>query len=59
MSEALPLWLSLLIVALVLFLLAAVAVLFAKRSASKATPPQPTQAIEEATRTVDTVKSHV
>jgi fatty acid desaturase len=59
LSEALPLWLSLLIVALVLFLLAAVAVFFAKRSASKATPPQPAQAIDEATRTVNAVKSHV
>ena len=59
LSEALPLWLSLLIVALVLFLLAAVVVFLAKRSASKATPPQPAQAIEEATRTVTAVKSHV
>jgi fatty acid desaturase len=58
-SEALPLWLSLLIVALVLFLLAAVAVFFAKRSASEATPAQPAQAIDEATRTVDAVKSRV
>jgi hypothetical protein len=59
LSEALPLWLSLLIVALVLFLLAAVALFFAKRSASQATPPQPTQAIDEAARTVSAVKSHV
>lgn len=59
LSEALPLWLSLLIVGLVLFLLAAVALYFAKRSASRATPPQPTQAMDEAVRTVSTVKSHV
>ena len=59
LSEALPLWLSLLMVALLLFLLAAVAVLFAKRSAREATPPEPALAIDEATRTVDTLKSHV
>ncbi len=59
LSEALPLWLSLLIVGLVLFLLAAVALYFAKRSASRATPPQPTLAMDEAARTVSTVKSHV
>ena len=59
LSEALPLWLSLLIVGLVLFLLAAVALYFAKRSASRVTPPQPTQAMDEAVRTVSTVKSHV
>ena len=53
------LWLSLLMVALLLFLLAAVAVLFAKRSAREATPPEPALAIDEATRTVDTLKSHV
>ena len=36
-------WVSLLIVGLVLFMLAAVALFIAKRSESQATPPQPTQ----------------
>ena len=58
-NEALSLWLSLLIVAGILLLLAAVAGFLAKRFVSKASPPTPTQAIEEATRTVETLQSHV
>jgi H+/Cl- antiporter ClcA len=58
-SEALPLWLSLLIVAGALLLLAALAGFLASRFARKASPPQPAQAIEEAERTVDALKSHV
>ncbi len=58
-SEALPLWLSLLIVAGLILLLAAVAGLLAVRFAQKAAPPQPEQAIEEAERTVETLRSHV
>ncbi len=58
-NEALPLWLSLLIVAGLLLLLAAIAGFLAVRSAKKASPPQPTQAIEEAERTVEALRSHV
>ena len=58
-SEALPLWLSLLIVAGLLLLLAAVAGFLATRFAKKASPPQPEQAIEEAERTVEALRSHV
>ena len=58
-SEALPLWLSLLIVACLILLLAAVAGLLAVRFAQKASPPQPAQAIEEAERTVEALRSHV
>jgi hypothetical protein len=58
-SEALPLWLSLLIVAGLILLLAAIAGLLAVRSARKASPPKPGQAIEEAERTVETLRSHV
>jgi Putative Actinobacterial Holin-X, holin superfamily III len=58
-SEALPLWLSLLIVAGLLLLFAAIAGLLAVRSARKASPPKPEQAIEEAERTVETLRSHV
>ena len=58
-SEALPLWLSLLIVTGLIFLLAAIAGLLAVRSARKASPPKPVQAIEEAERTVETLRSHV
>ena len=58
-SEALPLWLSLLIVAGLILLLAAIAGLLAVRSAEKASPPKPEQAIEEAERTVEALRSHV
>jgi len=58
-SEALPLWLSLLIVAGVILLLAAIAGFLAMRFAKKASPPTPEQAIEEAERTVETLRSHV
>ena len=57
-NEALPLWLSLLIVTLVLFAAAAIAGLIAMRLVKKASPAAPTQAIEEAKRTVETLKSH-
>ena len=59
LAEALPLWLSLLIVTVIIFALAAVAGLLARRFARKATPPTPTQAVEEAQRTVTTLRSHV
>jgi hypothetical protein len=59
LNEALPLWLSLLIVTGVLFLSAALAGYLALRSARKAAPPTPSQAIEEAGRTIETLQSHV
>jgi hypothetical protein len=59
LSEAMPLWLALLIVTIVIFLLVALVGFLALRSARKATPPKPTQAIEEAERTVETLRSHV
>ena len=58
-SEALPLWLSLLIVAGLILLLAAIAGFLAVRFAQKASPLQPEQAIEEAERTVEALRSHV
>ncbi len=58
-SEALPLWLSLLIVSGLILLLAAIAGFLAVRFARKASPPQPEQAIEEAERTVEALRSHV
>jgi H+/Cl- antiporter ClcA len=58
-SEALPVWLSLLIVAGAILLLAAIAGLLARRFARKASPPKPAQAIEEAERTVEALRSHV
>lgn len=58
-SEALPLWLSLLLVAGLILLFAAIAGLLAVRFARKASPPKPAQAIEEAERTVEALRSHV
>ena len=58
-SEALPLWLSLLIVSGLILLLAAIAGFLAVRFAKKASPPQPEQAIKEAERTVEALRSHV
>ena len=59
LSEALPLWLSLLIVTGVILVLAAIAGLLARRSARKASPAKPSQAIEEAQQTVEALRSHV
>jgi len=59
LSEAVPLWLALLIVAGVIVLLAAIAGFLAVRSARKASPPTPSQAIEEAERTIETLRDHV
>jgi hypothetical protein len=59
LSEAMPLWLALLVVTLVILLLAALTGFLAIRSARKATPATPSQAIEEAGRTVDALRSHV
>jgi predicted transporter len=59
LSEALSLWLSLLIVAGILFLVAAIVVFLAVRFFKKASPPTPDQALEEAARTLGTFESHV
>jgi hypothetical protein len=55
-AEELPLWLSLLIVAIALLLFAVVAGLVAARFAKKVSPPS--EAVEEAKRTVETVQTH-
>ena len=59
LSEAFPLWLSLLIVTVIIFLLAAIVGYLGRRSARKAAPPKPAAAIEEAERTIGTLQSHV
>ena len=59
LSEALSLWLSLLIVAGILLLGAAIAGFLAVRFVRKASPPKPSQAIEEAGRTIETLQGHV
>ena len=59
LNETISLWLSLLIVAGILFVLAAIAALLAKRFVRKASPPTPTQALEEASRTLETFEGHV
>ena len=60
LSEVFSLWLSLLIVTLIILLVAAILGFLARCvSRSKATPPKPALAIEEAERTVGTLQSHV
>jgi len=59
LSEAMSLWLSLLIVTGILFLAAAIAGFLAVRFVRKASPPQPTQALEEAARTLETFEGRV
>jgi len=58
LNETLALWLSLLIVAVVVLLIALVLVLLARRFARAASPPVPSQAVDEARRTADTLKTH-
>ena len=56
LAEALPVWLSLLIVAVVTFLVAGILGFLAMRSAQKASPPQPSQAMQEAEWTLKTMR---
>jgi protein-S-isoprenylcysteine O-methyltransferase Ste14 len=59
LSESLPLWASLLIVAGIIVIVAAILALLARHFARKASPPKPEQAIEEAERTIKMLESHV
>jgi hypothetical protein len=58
LAEALPLWLSLLIVAVVIFIVAGILGFFAVRFAGKASPAQPSQAIQEAELTLKTLRGN-
>ena len=59
LNETLSLWVSLLIVAILLALIAAIVGYLAVRFARKASPPTPSQALEEAGRTIETLQGHV
>ena len=59
LSETISLWLSLLIVAGILFVGAAIAGFLAVRVVRKASPPTPSQALEEASRTIETFEGRV
>jgi heme/copper-type cytochrome/quinol oxidase subunit 2 len=59
LSEAVPLWLALLIVTVIILLAAAILVMLAVRFARKAAPAKPELAIEEAERTIGTLQSNV
>jgi len=59
LSEDLPVWASLLIVAGLIVLTAAILALLARHFARKASPPKPEQAIEEAERTIEVLDDHV
>ena len=58
LAEALPLWLSLLIVAGVILLVAGILGFLAMRFARKASPPQPSQAMQEAEWTLKTLRGN-
>ena len=55
-AETLPLWASLLIVSGLLLLTAAVLLYLAMRSARKAAPTRPVEAVEEAQKTVQEIR---
>lgn len=57
LAEFLPTWLALLIVGVGLLLIAGVLGLLANRSLQRGTPPVPKQAIDEAKRTTQVLKS--
>jgi len=54
-----PLWLAVLVVAVVVFAAAAVAALLGRAQLRKATPPMPTEAVEGVSSDVQTVKNAV
>ena len=56
LAEAMPVWLALLIVTVVLFVVTAILALLAVRSMKRGTPPVPRQAIEEAKLTTEALK---
>jgi MFS family permease len=58
LAEAVPSWLSALIVGLVLLVVAGVLALFGKKKVQSATPPVPTEAVEGLKQDVQTVKEH-
>lgn len=58
LAEALSLWLSLLIVTGVILIAAVILGFLAMRSARKASPPQPSQAIREAELTLTTLRGN-
>jgi hypothetical protein len=58
LAEVLPLWLSLLIVAGAIFLVAGILGFLATRFARKASPPQPSQALKEAEWTLRTLRGN-
>jgi hypothetical protein len=58
LAEALPLWLSLLIVAGAIFLVAGILGFLAMHFARKASPPRPSQAIKEAEWTLRTLRGN-
>jgi hypothetical protein len=58
LATAVPAWLSALIVAFVLFAIAAVAALLGKRHVSRATPPVPQHAVEGVHEDLEALKGH-
>lgn len=58
LALAVPAWLSALIVAVVLFIIAGIAALMGRSKVQQATPPKPTRAMDSVKRDVEEVKEH-
>lgn len=58
LAEAIPAWLSALIIGIVVLAVAGVLALFGKKKVQSATPPVPTEAVEGLKQDVQTVKEH-
>ena len=58
LAVVLPAWLAALIVAVVLFAIAAVAALLGKRHVSQATPPVPQRAVEGVREDIEALRGH-
>ena len=58
LALAVAAWLSALIVAVVLFVIAGIAALLGRTKVRQATPPQPTRAMDSVKRDVEEVKEH-
>ena len=58
LAEAIPAWLSALIIGIVVLAVAGGLALFGKKKVQSATPPMPTEAVEGLKQDVQTVKEH-
>ncbi|WP_328988967.1 phage holin family protein [Kribbella sp. NBC_01245] len=58
LAQAVPAWLSALLIGVVLFVIAAIAALLGKRHVSEATPPMPEHVVEGMHQDIEALKGH-